>query len=61
MHWRPEQEKAFETLQRLCTESPFFAYANLKAPFNLHTDASGEGLSAVLYQVKEGKPAFQGV
>ena len=31
-------------MQRLCTESPVLAYADLKAPFILHTDASGDGL-----------------
>ena len=55
VHWGPEQQEAFETLQRLCTESPVLAYADFKAPFILHTDASGEGLGAVLYQVQEGK------
>ena len=51
----PEQQEAFETLQGLCTESPILAYADFKAPFILHTDASGDGLGAVLYQVQEGK------
>ena len=55
VHWGPEQQEAFETLQRLCTESPILAYADFKAPFILHTDASGHGLGAVLYQVQEGK------
>ena len=55
VHWGPEQQEAFETLQRLCTESPVLAYADFKAPFILHTDASGEGLGAVLHQVQEGK------
>ena len=47
-----EQQEAFETLQRLYTESPILAYADFKAPFVLHTDASGDGLGAVLYQVQ---------
>ena len=55
VHWGPEQQEAFGTLQGLCTESPVLAYADFKAPFILHTDASGEGLGAVLYQVQEGK------
>ena len=55
VHWGPEQQEAFETLQRLCTESPILAYTDFKAPFILHTDASGDGLGAVLYQVQEGK------
>ena len=42
-------------MQRLCTESPILAYADFKAPFILHIDASGDGLGAVLYQVQEGK------
>ena len=37
-----------------CTESPVLAYADFKAPFILHTDVSGEGLGAVLYQVQKG-------
>ena len=55
VHWGPEQQEAFETIQGLCTEFPVLAYADFKAPFILHTDASGEGLGVVLYQVQEGK------
>ena len=55
VHCGPEQQEAFETLQGLCTESPILAYADFKAPFILHTDASGDGLCAVLHQVQEGK------
>ena len=53
--WGPEQQEAFETLQRLCTDSPILAYADFKAHFVLQTDASGDGLGAVLYQVLEGQ------
>ena len=53
--WQPEQQEAFETLQRLCTESPILAYADFKAPFVCHTDASGGGLGAALYQVQDGQ------
>ena len=42
-------------MQKLCTESPILAYAKFKAPFVLHTDASGDGLGAVLYQVQDGQ------
>ena len=55
VHWGPEQQEAFETLQRLFTESPILAYADFKTQFILHRDASGDGLVAVLYQVQEGK------
>ena len=55
VYWGPEQQEAFETLQKLCTESPILAYADFKAPFVLHTDASGDGLGAVLYQVQDGQ------
>ena len=55
VHWGPEQQEAFETLQRLCTESPILAYAYFKAPFILHTDVNGDRLGVVLYPVQEGK------
>ena len=55
VYWQPEQQEAFETLQKLCIESPILANADFKAPFVLHTDASGDGLGAVLYQVQDGQ------
>ena len=46
VQWGPEQQEAFETLQVLCTEAPILAYADFKAPFILHTDASIDGLGS---------------
>ena len=48
VHRGPEQQEAFETLQRLCTKAPVLTYADFKSPFILHTDASSDGLGAVL-------------
>ena len=42
-------------LQSLCTEPHILAYVDFKAPFVLHTDASGDGLGVVLYQVQDGQ------
>ena len=58
VNWGPEQQEAFETLQRLCTEAPILAYADFKAPFILHTDASSDGLGTVLYQNQDGQRRF---
>ena len=55
VQWGPEQQEAFETLQRLCTEAPILAYADFKAPFILHTDVSSDGLGVVLYQNQDGQ------
>ena len=55
VHLGPEQQEAFETLQRLCTEAPVLAYVDFKSPFILHTNTSGDGLEAVLYQDQEGQ------
>ena len=55
VNWGPEQQEAFETLQRLCTEAPILAYADFKSPFILYTDASSDGLGAVLYQYQDNQ------
>ena len=55
VNWGSEQQEAFETLQRLCTEAPILAYADFKSPFILHTDASSDGLGAVLYQNQDNQ------
>ena len=53
MEWDQECEIAFLLLKRLCTEAPILTYADYTKPFKVHTDASEEGLSAILYQTQQ--------
>ena len=46
----PEALQAFEDLKKKCMMAPVLVFANFKKPFRLETDASGEGLGAVLLQ-----------
>ena len=51
-----EQQEAFDTLERSCVSAPILGYPIIGKPFILHTDASLNGLGAVLYQkYQEGK------
>ena len=52
--WGREQQQAFETLKELMTSAPVLAYANFNEQFELHIDASQQGLGAVLCQKQEG-------
>ena len=51
--WTDECKTAFESLKKLLTESPLLSYPDFSMPFLLETDASIEGLGAVLAQHKE--------
>ena len=53
--WGTEQNEAFEKLKHLLATPPILGFPNYSMPFELHTDASGLGLGAVLYQMQEGK------
>ena len=53
MEWTVECEQTFEHLKQLCSQTPILAYANCTMPFKLHTDASENGLGAVLYQKQD--------
>ena len=53
VEWSPECEIAMEKLKELCTSTPILAYADYTKPFRLNTDASSEGLGAVLYQTQD--------
>ncbi len=52
--WSEECEKAFEVLKERLITAPVLGYPNYSLPFVLQTDASGEGLGAVLAQVQDG-------
>ena len=51
--WDDKCEEAFLNLKERCCNPPILAYANYGKPFKLHTDASGLGLGAILYQTQE--------
>ena len=46
----PEALHAFEELKKKCMTAPVLVFANFHKPFRLETDASGEGLGAILLQ-----------
>ena len=48
-------EEAFCMLKKKCAMAPVLAFADLKRPFLLETDASKYGLGAILQQVQDGK------
>ena len=50
--WTKEARGAFEDLKRVMINTPVLALPDSKKPFEVHTDASGEGISAVLVQEK---------
>ena len=51
--WDEKCEEAFIALKEQCCNPPILAYADYGKPFKLHTDASGLGLGAILYQTQE--------
>lgn len=53
--WTEDCETAFQTLKGRLTTAPVLGYPDYSLPFVLQTDASGEGLGAVLVQVQGGK------
>ena len=52
--WGPAQQTAFDTIKQKLSSSPVLSYADFAKPFVVHTDASLDGLGAVLYQEQNG-------
>jgi transposase InsO family protein len=52
--WGATQQVAFEQLVEACCSAPILGFADFSSPFHLHTDASLDGLGAVLYQTQDG-------
>ena len=53
VEWDEKCEEAFLKLKELFCNPPVVAYADYAKPFKLHTDASGLGLGAILYQTQD--------
>lgn len=51
--WTPEAQKAFVELKTALTSPPLLTYPDFTKPFILETDASLEGLGAVLTQIHD--------
>ena len=52
--WETRHQSALEVLIDHITSPPLLAYPDYNAPFVVHTDASQDGLGAVLYQEQNG-------
>ena len=53
-YWDETKERAFRALKEALTSAPVLALYDENAETELHTDASGYGIGAVLVQVQEG-------
>ncbi len=53
--WSPECQASFDVLKEKLTSAPVLGFADFTAPFILETDASNQGLGAVLLQQQEEK------
>jgi len=54
-HWGDAQDEAFKHLKQLLSEAPILVHPRKEGLFILDTDASDEGVGAVLSQVQDGE------
>jgi len=52
--WGDQEQEAFEKVKAALLQPPILAFANYNDSFFVHTDASGYGLGAILYQKQDG-------
>uniref|UniRef100_H3AWX4 Reverse transcriptase RNase H-like domain-containing protein n=1 Tax=Latimeria chalumnae TaxID=7897 RepID=H3AWX4_LATCH len=55
LEWKEIHQEALQRLIHALSNLPVMAYPDFQKPFTLHTDASNDGLGAVLYQPQEKK------
>ena len=53
--WTPKHQQVLEELLDLLVHPPIMAFPDFNLPYVLHTDASQDGLGAVLYQKQNGE------
>lgn len=53
--WTEKHQQILEKLIACLVEPPILAFPDFTKPFTLHTDASNQGLGAVLYKEQAGK------
>ena len=53
--WTDRHQTILEQLIDCLVEPPVLGFPDFAKPFVLHTDASNQGLGAILYQHQEGK------
>ena len=53
--WQTEHQEAFDTLKEKLTSTPTLGFADFTLPFILETDASYDGLGAILSQKQGGR------